>query len=151
MEAKREAEERLSRRGRKSNFTDDFEKLLVGYAIDRRLHLYSVSAQDILDFSLGTFAISLRQQRVSEILIRHHFSSQLSVSRNSRMTDTKVADDCVAFILKLRQEMKSFDDVWVMDETGLWSNVVNRKTYHFVNLYAISSLSFFGLRRLSSP
>lgn len=135
--AEKEEKERLSLRGAKLKLESDFQALLVGHAIHRRLSFRAVNAQDLIDFARGTFGIDIAQQRISEILIAYGFSSQLSMGRNSRMTDEKVAEDCVAFILELRVLRKTFKKLMVMDETGLWSNVVARLTYHFRNLYGI--------------
>ncbi len=138
--AEKEEKERLSLRGAKLKFEPDFQALLVGHAIHRRLSFRAVNAQDLIDFARGTFGINIVQQRISEILIAYGFSSQLSMGRNSRMTDEKVAEDCVAFILELRVLLKAFKKLMVMDETGLWSNVVARLTYHFRNLYELQLL-----------
>jgi hypothetical protein len=135
--AEEEEKERLAARGAKAKYEADFKALLVGHAIHRRLSFRAVHAQNLIDFAHGTFGIVIKQQRVSEILNSYGFSSQLSMGRNSRMTDEKVAEDCVTFILELRERRKTFPGLLVMDETGLWSNVVARLTYHFRNLYAI--------------
>ena len=127
--------ERLSKRGRKKKLSEDFIAIVVGFAIDRRLALKAVNAQDLIDFARGYFNINISKQRISEILQKYGFSSQLSMERNSRMTDDQVAMDSLDFILQLRQERKEFKRSLVMDETGLWSNVVQRLTYHFVNWY----------------
>lgn len=131
--------ERLSHRGAPLKFSEAFVDILVGYAIHRRLELKPVSAQDLSDFALGFFDIEISSQRISEILNEYGFSSQLSMPRNSRMTDRQVAEDCVKFILNLRRQRVNFPRLWVMDETGLWSNVVQRQTYHFRNLCEITS------------
>lgn len=136
--AKEEERERLAKRGAKQKFDADFKALLVGYAIHRRLSFRAVGAQDLIDFAHGTFGRVIIQQRVSEILTAYGFTSQLSMGRNSRMTDEKVVEECVAFILHIREVRKLFPYLLVMDETGLWSNVVARLTYHFRNLYDIT-------------
>ncbi len=133
--AEKKEKERLALRGAKPKLDPDFQALVVGHAIHRRLSFKAVNAEDLVAFARGTFGIDIAQQRISEILIAYGFSSQLSMGRNSRMTDEKVADDCVAFILELRELRKTFYKLMVMDETGLWSNVVARLTYHFRNLY----------------
>lgn len=124
---------RLSNRGRKHKWSEAFVDLLVGYVIHRRLDLKAVSAQDLIDWALGFFNYVISHQRISEIMWDYGFSSQLALSRNSRMTDEQVADDCVDFILELRELMKIWKRLWFMDETGLWSNNVERLTYHFRN------------------
>lgn len=127
--------ERLSRRGRPVTYTEAFKEIVVGYAISRRLENRAVSGEDLSKFAQGCFGIFLRSQRVSEIMRDYGMSSQLSMPRNSRMVDLHVADDCVAFILELREDLKKFPGLAFMDETGLWSNVVERLTYHFAGQY----------------
>jgi hypothetical protein len=126
---------RLSERGRKRKWSKRFLGLLAGYAIARRLDLKAVSAQDLIEWALGYFNYIISQQRISEIMWEYGFSSQLALARNSRMTDEQVADDCVDFILDVRQLLKIWKRMWFMDETGLWSNNIQRQTYHFRNQY----------------
>ncbi len=52
------------------------------------------------------------------------------------MTDLDVANEAVEFLLSLRARRLRPDQILFMDETGLWSNAVERRTYNFVNLYA---------------
>lgn len=127
------AKERLRKRGRRKKFSRDFLALLVGHAIDRRLDLLPLNAQHLIDFARGYFNIKITFQRISEVLHQFEFSSQLSMARNSRMTDEQVAQDSLDFILEVRRQREQFARILVMDETGLWSNVVQRLTYHFVN------------------
>jgi hypothetical protein len=129
--------ERLGHRGRKRAFTENFKKILVGRAMEHRLELSAVSAKDLINFSIGAFNNIIHHQRVSEILNNYGFSSQLSVPRNSRMVDEKVVEDSIEFILALREHRKFFKRLLAMDETGIWSNVVQRLTYHFRNQYVI--------------
>jgi hypothetical protein len=129
--------ERLSKRGRQKKISEDIKVIIVGFAIDRRLGMLAVSAQHLIDFGRGYFNVDLSKQRISEILESYGFSSQLSMERNSRMTDEAVAEDSLNFIIELRKDRKNFKRLLVMDETGLWSNVVERLTYHFVNWYKI--------------
>jgi len=127
--------ERLSHRGRKPGHSEDFRMICLGHGIKRRIALLSLSADHIIDFARGCFNVTLRQPYVSELLTSHGLTSQLAMARNSRMTDPKVADDCVEFILELRRAAKDFPGLIAMDETGLWSNVVQRRTYHFSHQY----------------
>jgi hypothetical protein len=130
-------QERLSHRGAKPMFPEDFIKLAVGYAVDLRLDLQSVNREKIIDFIHGFCDIKPQPQRVSEWLADHGFSSQMSIPRSSRMTHLEVANEAVDFLLALRARKLQPNQILFMDETGLWSNIVDRRTYHFVNLCAI--------------
>lgn len=132
--------ERLSNRGRPIEIPNDVRALCAGYAINRRLELKAVSRQDIIDFARGIFDISILPQRVSEIMIEYGLSYQMAMSRNSRMVSPEVAEAAYDFIMDLRKEELEPGDIIVMDETGLWSNVTRKRTYHFVNLYELSHL-----------
>lgn len=142
-------EERLSRRGRKPGHSEDFRMVCLGFGISRRLEFLTLSGEHIIDFARGCFDVELRQQYVSELLTSYGITSQLAMSRNSRMTDPKVADESVEFILELRRGEKKFPRLMAMDETGLWSNVVERRTYHFRNQCA-NPLSSQTVRFLKS-
>jgi hypothetical protein len=143
--------ERLSRRGRKAALSESFKKILVGRAIDHRMEFSAVSSENLIEFSLGSFNYIIKQQRVSEILNDYGFSSQLSVPRNSRMVDDQVVEDCIEFIMELRKHRKYFRRLLAMDETGLWSNVVKRLTYHFRNQYDIRKLHILPQTQLAPP
>ncbi len=129
--------ERLSHRGRPLEIPQDLRVLCAGYAINRRLDLKAVSRQDIIDFARGIFDISLSPQRVSEIMGDFGLSYQMAMSRNSRMTSTEVAEAAYEFVMDLRTMKLNPIDILVMDETGLWSNVTRKRTYHFINLYEL--------------
>lgn len=131
--------ERLSHRGAKPMFPEDLIKLAIGYAIDVRLDLQALTRQKIIDFVHGFCGIEPQPQRISEWLEDHGFSSQMSRPRGSRMTDLEVANDAVEFLLALRARNLRPDQILFMDETGLWSNLVERRTYHFRNLYAVNT------------
>ncbi len=128
--------ERLSHRGAKPEFHEDIIKLALGYAIDLRLDLKAVDRAQIIDFVHGFCGIKPQPQRVSEWLSDHGFSSQMSIARSSRMTNLEVVNEAVEFLLELRARGLSPGQILVMDETGLWSNTVERRTYNFRNLYA---------------
>lgn len=140
--------ERLGHRGAKPLLNEDFVKLAVGYAIDLRLDLQAVDREKIVDFVYGFCGIKPQPQRVSEWLHEHGFSSQMSLARSSRMTSQEVADEAVNFLLALRARKLQPEQILVMDETGLWSNTVERRTYHFQNLYATST---FPIELSSTP
>jgi len=128
--------ERLSHRGAKPMYPEDVIKLAVGYAVDLRLDLQAVDRLAIIDFVSGFCGITPQPQRISEWLADHGFSCQMSLSRTSRMTNLDVANEAVEFLLNLRKRNLQPNQILFMDETGLWSNTVERRTYNFVNLYA---------------
>lgn len=127
--------ERLNHRGRKAEIPQDVKALCAGYAINRRLDLKAVSRQDIIDFARGIFDLNIAPQRVSEIMEDYGLSYQMALGRNSRMTSPEVAESAYDFILDIWRMKLDPKDIIVMDETGLWSNVTRKRTYHFVNLY----------------
>jgi hypothetical protein len=125
--------ERLSQRGRKAEIPDDVRALSAGFAINRRLDLKAVARQDIIDFARGIFDLDISPQRVSEIMSDYGLSYQISLSRNSRMTSTETAESAYDFVMDVRGMKLEPEDIGVMDETGLWSNVTRKRTYHFIN------------------
>jgi hypothetical protein len=57
--------ERLSHRGRYSNYSDEQNALMVGYAVDRRVNLLSVCRKDIVDFANDYLGINPIRQYIS--------------------------------------------------------------------------------------
>lgn len=121
---------RLSRRGRPRILSEEQEKLLIGYACDRRRSLLPVSQAHLIDFAKAHFSVTLRKNTLSRITQRAGFSSQKALKRESRMTTQKVVDDSIAFLEEVRSYNYSLDRIIIMDETGLWSNVVAPRTLH---------------------
>jgi transposase len=128
----------LSLRGRHRLLSEQQEKLLIGYACDRRRSLLAVTQADLIDFSKSHFNITLHNWVITDITQRAGFSSQKAMKRESRMTTQKVVDDSIAFLEEVRSYKYSLDRIIIMDETGLWSNVVAPRTLHFVNGYTTS-------------
>ena len=67
-------------------------------------------------------------------------SYQMAMSRNSRMTSIEVAAS-FDFLMDIRSMDLDPKDIIVMDETGLWSNVTRKRTYHFINLCELLQFS----------
>lgn len=135
-------EERLSQRGISAKFTVEQDSLMVGYAIHRRLHLKTVCRDDIIKFARHYLNVTPRPQYISELLNKHGLTLQVTRARNSRMTSEEVVLDAIATVLEIRQYGFPPDRIIIMDETGLWSNVVKQRTYHFRNWFARSISKF---------
>jgi len=135
--------ERLSHRGRRALLSIEEENLLVGYAVHRRANLQVLRREHLVQFADSYFHKTLSPQFISTLLKKHRFSLQKTMVRCSRLVSEKVVDDAVEFLAALRQRNFHPDRIIAMDETGLWSNVVSPKTYHFVNWY--DSLTFLDL------
>lgn len=129
--------ERASRGGRSRVISEDQEHLLIGYFIDMRLNLKSVSRADLIQFVESYFSITILPQRISEILERNDITLQTARQRCSRMVSEEVVEDSVKFIGEVRERNFPAFRIIVMDETGLWSNVQSPKTYSFQNWFAI--------------
>ena len=91
----------------------------------------AVSLQHLHDFAATHLNVDLSTSTISLYLQSAGFSSQRSLKRNSRMTTQKVVDDSIAFLGVVRSYAYSSDRIIIMDETGLWSNVVQPRTFHF--------------------
>lgn len=132
-----DVQERLSKRGRHRLLSEAQEWLGVGYAINRRVHLKAVSRENIRAFCHGYMDLELRPQFISELMQKYGLSLQTVLTRNSRMVDPQTAEDALLFLIDLKDEEWEASQILVMDETGLWSNATQRKTYHFKNLYEL--------------
>jgi hypothetical protein len=61
------------------------------------------------------------------------FSSQKAMSRSSRMVTEEVVDAAISSLEEIRSYGFGSDQLLFMDETGLWSNVREPRTYHYRN------------------
>lgn len=126
-------EQREESRGRPRALSEDEEMLLVGRAISTRSSLHPVTLATLQRFCNSYLSVSPSLPTLSRLMSDRGFSSQKALSRNSRMVSTEVVEDALSAI----EEIRSYDfpphRVISMDETGLWSNVVKPKTYHFRN------------------
>lgn len=125
----------LSRRGRQPKLSDGQMMLLLGFSCHcRRLHR-QVKQQTLIDFASTHLHTQLTPPWLTYHMKEHGFSSQQVLTRASRLTTQKVVDDALAFIKELRSYHYAPDCIISMDETGLWSNVSQPRTYHFRGEY----------------
>lgn len=131
-------------RGRPPVLSESQEALLVGYAVCSRSLQETLSLNKLQQFSSSYLSKELSTSTFSRIMIKHGFSSQKALSRNSRMVSPQVVDDAIACL----EEIRGYDfpphRVIAMDETGLWSNVSAPRTYHFKNWFHFSIFSTFS-------
>ena len=121
------------RRGAAPTLSDDLEKLLIGFAVHQRSSLEHLTLASIQQFCKSYLTKEPSLSTLSRIMSKYGFSSQKAMARNSRMVSQDVVEDALSFI----EEIRAYDfpphRVICMDETGLWSNVTQPKTYHFKN------------------
>lgn len=135
-------DERLSHRGRHPKYLDEQNALMVGYAVDRRVNLLSVSREDIIDFAKDYLGINPRPQYISVLMKRNGLTLQKGRGRSARMVSEEVVEDAILVILEVRRHGFPPHRILIMDETGLWSNVVQLRTYHFKNWFVSVSFRF---------
>lgn len=120
--------ERNSHRGRKPKLTAVEEKIIIGYAMSLRALHEPVSQRTLIGFANAHLGKKLSKPQVSALSKKYNWSSQRSLPRESRMTTEEVVDDAIEFLALLRDLKVPPNLLWVMDETGLWSNTVPRRT-----------------------
>jgi len=133
-------EARKERRGRKgihTTFTRPIKKLIVGYALYERTKFRSVTGDHLIRFSQQATNLRPSSSTITRIMKAWGMSSQKSVGRNSRQVDTAVWTDAMTILEDIRSRGLLPEQILVMDETGLWSNHVQRRTYHGRSRYAI--------------
>ena len=129
-----EAQEiREESRGGERVLTEAQEMLLVGFAICERDALQAVTQVKLSEFCESYLNETPSQSTISRIMARNGFSSQRSMTRASRLTTAEVVEDALSNIEDIRSYNFSPNRVIFMDETGLWSNVTQLKTYNFRN------------------
>ena len=129
----------LSRRGRHRLLTEAQEYLIIGHAIHRRSEFLAVQAKDLIMFSRKYLNVTLSQPYISVLLKRYGWSSQKTMTRSSRLVSDQVVDDAMKAIVELRGRGYAPEHTYVMDETGLWSNVMQPHTYSPVGRYALTA------------
>ena len=120
-----------SQKGPQPLLSDDQELLVVGFTISCRLSLAPVTLSSLSDFCKSYLNLEVSNSTLSRIMNRHGFSNQKVLGRNSRMVDEQVVEDALAAIVEIRSYNLPPELIISMDETGLWSNVTNPRTYHF--------------------
>jgi hypothetical protein len=125
--------ERLSKRGRYGYLIPEQEHLVIGYFCWRRLKHKPVDREILIEFIRGIFNIELLPQRISELCEKYDITLQTSMSRSSRMVDEQTAQDAFEFVEEIRKLGLQPFQLLFMDETGLWSYLGRRRTYHFKN------------------
>lgn len=126
-----------------SMFTEDQIALIVGFACSTRSSLRTVNAETLQRFCETHLQVKPSRATISRILNKHGLTSQKALTRNSRMVTEEVVDDALGFIAELREYGFEPDQIIIMDETGLWSNVKAARTYHFKNWYDNYNFLFF--------
>ena len=138
-------EQHEERRGASPSLSEDETSLLVGFACFLRSSQKPVDSKILSQFCTSHLSTTPSQPTISRITQRFGFSSQKAMTRNSRMVSENVVEGALDAILELRSYEFSDDQLLFMDETGLWSNVTQPKTYHFANWY--TTPPFFDLTR----
>lgn len=122
-------------RGRHPVLSDDQESLLVGFACHTRSCLLPVDLEGLTRFCRSHLSETPSTSTLSRIMKKHGLSSQTTMERNSRMVSEDVVEEALATIEKIRDYDYPPNRILSMDESGLWSNVRQRQTYHFKNWY----------------
>jgi hypothetical protein len=126
-------EERIENRGKARLLSDDQMRLLVGFAVATRTSLKPVSLHTLLLFCDSYLNIKPSYSTLSRILEGNGFSSQKVMARSSRMASPEVVEAALDSVLEIRSYEFLPHRILLMDETGLWSNVVAPRTFHFLN------------------
>jgi hypothetical protein len=127
-------------RGASPCLSEDETSLLVGFACFLRSSQKPVDLKILSQFCTSHLSKTPSPSTISRIMQRFGFSSQKTMTRTSRMVSENVVDAALDAILELRSYEFSPDQLLFMDETGLWSNVAQPKTYHFANWYITQPL-----------
>lgn len=125
------------KRGAAPVLEEDEENLLIGFAISTRTSLQPLTLSMLESFCFSYIQKKVSQSTLFRIMQKNGFSSQKAMTRSSRMVSTETVDDALSFIEKIRKYDFPPHRMIFMDETGLWSNVVAPRTYHFSNWYDI--------------
>jgi len=113
----------------------DQESLLLGFSLSVRSSLEPVTLHTLRQFCVSHFNVTPSIQTLSRLMIAAGFSSQKAMSRSSRMVTLEVVDAALSSIVEIRSYDLPPEQVLYMDETGLWSNVREPRTYNYRNWF----------------
>ena len=120
-------------RGAARLLSDDQEALLVGFALCTRSSLEPVTLTTLQQFYQSHLSVTPSLPTLSRTMNEYGFSSQKAMSRSSRMVTEEVVDGAISSIEEIRSYGFEPDQLLFMDESGLWSNVREPRTYHYRN------------------
>ena len=120
-------------RGAARLLSDDQEALLVGFALCTRSSLEPVTLATLQQFCQSHLSVTPSLPTLSRTMNEYGFSSQKAMSRSSRMVTEEVVDAALSSLEEIRSYEFEPDQLLFMDETGLWSNVREPRTYHYRN------------------
>jgi len=120
-------------RGAARLLTEDQESLVVGFALSSRTSLQPVTLETLSQFCASHLSVTPSHPTLSRNMSEHGFSSQKAMDRSSRMVTEEVVDAAISSIQEIRSYGFPSDQLLFMDETGLWSNVRQPRTYHYRN------------------
>lgn len=136
-----DSEEIIETRGRPTILSEDQTKLLIGFVVSTRISHKPVSLLTVREFCISHLSLTPCDQTIGRLLRSFGFSHQKSMTRSSRLVSQEVVEEALEAIQEIRSYNFPPHRIIVMDETGLWSNVVQPRTYHFRNWYVISFFS----------
>jgi transposase len=136
-------ENKVENRGNHPLLSLDQVKLLLGFAVEQRCLHRAVYIQKLRVFCQSYFKLTVSKSTISNIMQNYGLSSQKSLARNSRMVSEEVVEAAIEAIEDIRGYGFPPHRIICMDETGVWSNTVKPKTYHFTNW--CDNLDFFRI------
>lgn len=134
-------------------FSVEQEALLIGFASHTRISLKPCNLSSLQLFCESYLKLKPSFATLSRIMNAHDLTSQKALGRTTRLVSEDVVDAALAAIEDIRVYDYPPHRIICMDETGLWSNVTQPKTYHFKNwceiLFLLFSRPFSVFARIS--
>lgn len=118
-------------RGASLSLSEDQQMLLLGFATSTRSSLEGINLTKLERFCQNHLNEIPSQSTLSHIMSENGFSSQQAMTMSSRMTTEEVVDDSLSALEEIRSYNFPPHRIICMDETGLWSNVTQPRTYPF--------------------
>ena len=113
---------RLSHRGRKNLLSVDQQELICGLILVLRENGYCVTGKFSIPFIQHNMSIKVYPSWVSLFLKKNGFSMQKITQRIPSQLSDNYLHNCIQFLIQLRTLNKLPQQIWCMDEKGLWSN-----------------------------
>ena len=113
---------------RKNKLNDQQIELVIGMMLVVRDKGYFLDSSIIREFIQNNLNIKVSPAWVTRFMKKYRFSYQKVTKRSYKQFSSNYLEDCYQFIEDLRTLNKRANQLWCMDEKGLWSNETPTKT-----------------------
>jgi hypothetical protein len=116
-------------RGRKSKLTDQQQQLVHGYILFLQNQYLPITRDKIYFFIKTQINPLVSKMLVSRFLKKIRWTRRKALQRQQHQLSDTYLNDCLDFISEIRSLNLTPEKIFVMDETGIWTNRGSNTTY----------------------